>query len=240
MQAIGGKTRVVYSRRFPVIGEDDELQGLSPAEAFRRAKVEHFLQHVRDYVDMGRYLAGLKTLDTVFGLDPSNEEGNLLKGTIDDLVAHILKRATNGKREKADGTQARPRRSDLVMIVDQDERLLTSLSGTLRTYGFMAIGASSYDEALETFAMFRPEVVISEVNFETGPKGFDLYLWLKTNSGNQDVPFLFLATRIDRETLIAGKRFGVDDLILKPVDDDVVIASVINCISRKKTAQIRT
>lgn len=223
-----------------MIGEEDELQGLTPAEAFRRAKVEHFLQHVRDHVDMGRYLAGLKTLDTVFGLDPSNEEGKLLKGTIDDIVAHILKRTTNGKREKADGTHARSRRSDLVMIVDQDERLLTSLTGTLRRYGFMAIGASSYEEALETFSTFRPEVVISEVNFETGPKGFDLYLWLKTNSGNQDVPFLFLATRIDRETLIAGKRFGVDDLIMKPVDDDVVIASVINCISRRKTAQIRT
>ena len=219
--------------------EDDELQGLTPAEVFRRAKVEHFLQHVRDYAGMGRYLAGLKTLDTVFGLDASNEEGMLLKRTIDDLVGHILKRTTNGKREKADGTQSHPRRADLVMIVDQDERLLTSLTGTLHRYGFMAAGASSYDEALETFAMFRPEVVISEVNFETGPKGFDLYLWLKTNSGNQDVPFLFLATRIDRETLIAGKRFGVDDLIMKPVDDDVVIASVINCISRKRTSQTR-
>ncbi len=223
-----------------MISEEDDLEGLTPAEAFRRAKVDHFLQHVKDYVEMGRYLAGLKTLDTVFGLDAANEEGKLLKGTIDDLIAHILKRMTNGKGEKTPETGSRLRRSDLVMIVDQDERLLVSLTGTLRRYGFMAIGASSYEEALETFSMFRPEVVISEVNFETGPKGFDLYLWLKTNSGNQDVPFLFLATRIDRETLIAGKRFGVDDLIMKPVDDDVVIASVINCISRRKTAQIRT
>lgn len=223
-----------------MISEDDDLQGLTPAEAFRRAKVDHFLQHVRDYVEMGRYLAGLKTLDTVFGLDSSNEEGKLLKGNIDDLVAHVLKRMTNGKKEAEREVHSRPRRSDLVMIVDQDERLLVSLTGTLRKYGFMAIGASSYEEALETYSMFRPEVVISEVNFETGPKGFDLYLWLKTNAGNQDVPFLFLATRIDRETLIAGKRFGVDDLIMKPVDDDVVIASVINCITRRKTAQIRT
>ena len=220
--------------------EEDDYQGLTPAEAFRRAKIDHFLQHVRDYVDMGRYLAGLKTLDTVFGLDASNEEGMVLKGTIDDLVARLLKRSNNGRGEKTAESQVRPRRSDLVMIVDQDERLLVSLTCTLRRYGFLAIGASSYEEALETFSMFRPEVVISEVNFETGPKGFDLYLWLKTNAGNQDVPFLFLATRIDRETLIAGKRFGVDDLIMKPVDDDVVIASVINCISRRKTTQIRT
>jgi PleD family two-component response regulator len=224
----------------PVISEEDELEGLAPAEAYRRAKVEHFLRHVRDYVEMGRYLAGLKTLDTVFGLDASNDEGKQLRGTIDGLITQLLKRATNGKGERTAEVQPHPRRSDLVMIVDQDERLLRSLTVTLRRYGFMAIGASSYEEALETFSMFRPEVVISEVNFETGPKGFDLYLWLKTNAGNQDVPFLFLATRIDRETLIAGKRFGVDDLIMKPVDDDVVIASVINCISRRKTAQIRS
>jgi PleD family two-component response regulator len=236
----GEESLVVHFRRFSVTTEDNDLEGLTPAEAFRRAKVDHFLEHVREYVEMGRYIAGLKALETVFGLDASNEEGKILKGTIDDLVAHILKRTTNGNTDQGTERQGKHRRSDLVMIVDQDERLLTSLTETLRKYGFMAIGASSYEEALETFSMFRPEVVISEVNFETGPKGFDLYLWLKTNAGNQDVPFLFLATRIDRETLIAGKRFGVDDLIMKPVDDDVVIASVINCISRRKTAQIRT
>ncbi|HTO93999.1 MAG TPA: response regulator [Bacteroidota bacterium] len=215
--------------------EEDEFEGLTPAEAFRRAKIDHFLQHVREHIDMGRYIAGLRTLDTVFGLDGGNEEGKILKGTIDELVDHLLKRTSNGKGEKSVEAHPRPRRTDLVMIVDQDERLLISLTGTLRRYGFMAIGASSYEEALETFSMFRPEVVISEVNFETGPKGFDLYLWLKTNAGNTEVPFLFLATRIDRETLIAGKRFGVDDLIMKPVDDDVVIASVINCLTRKRS-----
>ena len=221
-----------------MISEENDFEGLTPAEAFRRAKIDHFLQHVREHIDMGRYIAGLRTLDTVFGLDGGNEEGKVLKGTIDELVDHLLKRTSNGKGEKSAEPHPRPRRSDLVMIVDQDERLLISLTGTLRRYGFMSIGASSYEEALETFSMFRPEVVISEVNFETGPKGFDLYLWLKTNAGNSEVPFLFLATRIDRETLIAGKRFGVDDLIMKPVDDDVVIASVINCLTRKRSTQL--
>jgi DNA-binding response OmpR family regulator len=46
------------------------------------------------------------------------------------------------------------------------------------------------------------------------------------------MPFLFLATRIDRDTLIAGKRLGVSDFVLKPLDDDLVIASILNCLSR--------
>lgn len=217
--------------------EEDQFKGLTPAEAFRRAKIEHFLQHARDYVEMGRFFAALKMLDTVFALDAANAQGKDLRTEIESTITRMLHRRENGDgvRRAEERPAGRARRSDLVLIVDQDERLLTSLGATLRRYGFMAIGASSYEEAVETFTVARPEVVISEVNFESGPRGFDLYLWLKTNSGSDDLPFLFLATRIDRDTLIAGKRFGVDDLILKPVDDDVVIASVINCLSRRKT-----
>lgn len=216
--------------------DDDELQGLTPAEAYRKAKAEHFLQHAREDVEMGRYLAAVKALNSVFGLDRGNEEGKELRKLVDDALTQMLHRARNGQTAKLgeEAPASRPRRTELVMVVDQDEPLLASLIATLGRYGFMAVGASSYEEAIQTFSMLKPDVVISEVNFEAGPMGFDLYLWLKTNAGNDGMSFLFLATRIDRDTLIAGKRFGVDDLILKPVDDDVVIASVINCLARRK------
>lgn len=223
-----------------VTAEDDELQGLTPAEAFRRAKVDHFLQHARDYIDMGRYLAAMKALEMVFSLDRGNRDGEEIRAALEESMARMLNRSKNGSAAtKVD--EAHPgkmRRMELVMVVDQDERLLASLTSTLHRYGFMAIGASSYEEAVETYSRAKPDVVISEVNFETGPRGFDLYLWLKTNAPSLNHPFLFLATRIDRDTLIAGKRFGVDDLIMKPVDDDVVIASVINCLSRRKAQAV--
>ena len=225
-----------------VTAEDDELEGLTPAEAFRRAKVEHFLDNARDYIDMGRFLAARKALEMVFSLDRGNKAGGELRATLDESMAHMLNRSRNGgAAPKGDDPPAgKMRRLELVMVVDQDERLLASLTTTLRRYGFMAIGASSYEEAMETYAAASPDVVISEVNFETGPRGFDLYLWLKTNARQQNLPFLFLATRIDRDTLIAGKRFGVDDLIMKPVDDDVVIASVINSLSRRKAMPVHS
>jgi PleD family two-component response regulator len=225
-----------------VTTEDDELQGLTPAEAFRRAKVEHFLQHARDYIEMGRFLAATKALETVFSLDRGNKDGEEIRASLDESMSRMFNRSKNGNASPKgeDAQPGRVRRVELVMVVDQDERLLASLTSTLRRYGFMAIGASSYDEAVETYSKAKPDVVISEVNFETGPRGFDLYLWLKTNAPQLNHPFLFLATRIDRETLIAGKRFGVDDLIMKPVDDDVVIASVINCLSRRKAQPVHS
>ncbi|MEW6510301.1 MAG: response regulator [Bacteroidota bacterium] len=222
--------------------EHDEASGISPAEAYRRAKADHYYQHAQECFDMGRYLAAMKSLDSVFTLEKDHLEARELRKSIAGMLQAMALRSRNGHAaSKGEGApQARPRRSELVMVVDQDERLLSSLTATLRRYGFLAISASSYEEAVESYGTAKPDVVISEVNFEAGPRGFDLYLWLKTNAGKENLPFLFLATRIDRDTLIAGKRFGVDDLILKPVDDDVVIASVINCLSRRKAMPLHS
>jgi CheY-like chemotaxis protein len=218
--------------------DEEEVQNLNPAESFRRAKVDHYIDRARECVHMGRYLSAKKTLELVSALEKESPAAEEIRGLLEDAMTQIQQRSSNGHAHKdGDESAGRPRRHELVLVVDQDEELLTSLAATLRRYGFLAIGAASYEEAIETFAFAKPDVIISEVNFETGPRGFDLYLWLKTNSGTDTIPFLFLATRIDRETLIAGKRFGVDDLILKPVDDDVVIASVINCLARKKATR---
>jgi PleD family two-component response regulator len=219
-----------------VYTDDEEIQNLSPAEAYRRAKVDHYLERARECFQMGRYLSASKSLDDVFGLEKDNAAAKELRRAAAEALAQIKNRPRNGDAGPAgdDGTPGRSRRKEVVLVVDQDERLLTSLIGTLHKYGFLATSAASYDEAVETFVAAKPDVVISEVNFESGPRGYDLYLWLKTNYAGESIPFLFLATRIDRDTLIAGKRFGVDDMILKPVDDDVVIASVINCLSRRK------
>lgn len=216
---------------------EEDVKELAPGESFRRAKIEHYIERVQEYVQMARFNVARKTLDTVFSLDPSNSEARGLQRTIDDAIGQIVHRG-NGQVKAGEGQDHEGRRSyrsELVLVVDQDEILLTSLVQALRQYGFQAVGAGSYDEAIETLAVVRPDVVISEVNFESGPRGFDLYLWLKTNAGQNNIPFLFLAARIDRDMLIAGKRFGVDDLILKPVDNDVVTASIINCLARRRT-----
>ncbi len=212
-------------------------QELNPAEGFRRAKIEHYLERAQEYYQMARLTAVRKVLEQVYTIEANNAEAKALGGLVEESLGQMLHRGNGNVKPATEGEQGvrRPHRSELVLVVDQDERLLASLIQSLRQYGFQAVGAGSYDEAVETLAIIRPDVVISEVNFENGPRGFDLYLWLKTNAGQYNIPFLFLAARIDKDMLIAGKRFGVDDLILKPVDNDVVTASIINCLARRRS-----
>ncbi len=214
--------------------------GLTPAESFRRAKAEHYFDRAAEYVLMARYGKAKKMLEIVLSLDPANKPSRELQKVIEQDMRSIVGRSKNGAGsgpERGDTGPVRTRkRNELVMVVDQDEQLLATLVAALRRYGFHAIGAGSYDEALETLEIVKPDIVVSEVNFENGPRGFDLYMYIKTRA-TPEIPFMFLAARIDRELLIAGKRFGVDDFMQKPVDDEVVTASVVNCLARRRVAQ---
>ena len=217
--------------------EEQRSQDLSPREAYLKAKVEHWLDRARDCLQMSRYQAALQALEPVFRLDPTNREGDEIRNNAQELYRSAISRP-NGEAREEIGPHV-SRRPELIMIVDQDDRLLTALTATFRRFGFRTIAADSYEEAMETLSTTRPDLVISEVNFATGPKGFDLFLWLKTNGQHNNAAFMFLAARLDREALIAGKRFGVDDFMLKPVDAEVVATMAMSCLSRNKKVPAR-
>ena len=230
---------------------EDDLQGLDPRQVFIQAKVEHFLRRAEEFASMARFASALRATEPVLTLDPQNKECISLRRNMQEQLDRLRQRmngenggkGSNGTQGSIDGAGSadlhdahahRKSHPDLVLLVDQDEELLVSLTASLRRSGFETISAGTYEEAMELLTVTRPDLIISEVNFETGSRGFDLYLWVKTSALTADIPFMFLAARLDRDLLIAGKRFGVDDFILKPVDDGVVIASIQNCLARRR------
>ena len=206
---------------------------MTPRETFHQAKIEHFVRRASEFVRMGRYPVARKAVDTILTMDPANGDGLALRSQIEALLIEISQRHTGSSQRNGHA-----RRNELVLCVDQDERVLTGLGTTMRRHGYQWIGAATYDEAVEALSKLVPDVVVSEVNFESGPRGFDLFLWVRSNPACKDIPFLFHATRIDRDILIAGKRFGVDDFIVKPADGEVVAAAVAQTLLRRKQVLI--
>ncbi len=217
----------------------EEAAELFPQEfSFTQAKVEHYLRQCEEYVVAHRLLMARSVLAKVFAVDPENQTARSMEKRVEYSLG-LLSRRERGNAGPGDenGTGSpRHRRRRIVLIVDQDEKVLGSLSEKLTIHGFDTVCAGSYQEALDTMAFVTPDIVISEVNFEKGPLGFDLYLGVRTNAGTADVPFIFLAARLDRDMIIAGKKVGVDEFIMKPLDADVVAASAIQCLSRRTVA----
>ncbi|MBI5474729.1 MAG: response regulator [Ignavibacteriae bacterium] len=208
---------------------------LSPKFHIRKAKIEHYLDRAAELFMQARYQPALEALRSLFKIRHNHHGALSLQSQIQAELRAL--KSSQVRSASSDGHRT-IKRSELVLMVDQDERVLTSLSGELRRYGFRVIGAANFTEATELLKEFRPDVILSEVNFEDGPVGFDLYLWIRNNAVLASVPFFFLATRVTREMIIAGKRMGVEEFVLKPLDTEVVIASILKSLAQRKAARL--
>ncbi|HZY10825.1 MAG TPA: hypothetical protein VFF29_06690, partial [Bacteroidota bacterium] len=47
------------------------------------------------------------------------------------------------------------------------------------------------------------------------------------------VPFLFMTSTMDRTTLVISKRLGVDDFLTKPLDYELLFATMTGKLLRK-------
>jgi CheY-like chemotaxis protein len=204
---------------------------LGPREAFLRAKLDLYLSRAVEAYDSHRYPAVLKELEQIQVLDPVHPEASQLK---EHTLARLRPLTVSGSEGTFVHLGSGSRRQESVLIIDQDPRVLSGLGTTFRSYGFNVLGAGSFDEGMEALGFTRPRVVVSEVNFESGPNGLDLFQHAYSMQPEQNPVFVFLAARIGRELEIAGRRAGVNHFALKPFDNDVLATTVLSFLTRKQ------
>ncbi len=207
---------------------------LSQRDTFVRAKVDLYLERAAECFLSGRYRATLSALDGVWRLDPANREANQLRDHVNEKL-HLLARTVD--TNWLDHYRANAgRRGEVILVVDQDPRVLMGLIDSLNNYGFSCLGAASFEEAVDALTYCRPSVILSEVNFEDGPRGFDLFRHLRADGASSDPLFIFLVANISKEVEIAGQKLGVEDFIRKPFENDVVVTAVLQALSRHRQA----
>ena len=213
---------------------EQNTQDFITPDEYRRAKADHYLEHAQACIGMSRFTAAKEAIRKVAELDPESgthrELDRIVSERLDRLAHH-----SNGNGQAQAGRAAQRERAATVLLVDQDERVLTSLSHSLQREGVETVGASTFQEALDVLAAVQPDVIVSEVNFASGPEGLELFHRIRSNGALSTTSFIFLAARLDHDILVAGRRFGVDDFIVKPADDDLVVASIRNCIARRRS-----
>jgi CheY-like chemotaxis protein len=119
-----------------------------------------------------------------------------------------------------------------VLVVEDNEKSLLELAQTLRSNSFAVIAAANVEEGLATLETVSPDIVLSEISFQSGPAGFDLFEFIRATPATQQTPFLFMSSDVDRTTRIIGKRLGVDDFVLKPIDYELLIGTLTGQLLR--------
>ena len=122
-----------------------------------------------------------------------------------------------------------------VLVVEDDPRLLESLTSQLRTNGFAVDASGDGREGLYLGDEFPVDLAIIDLGLPELP-GLDLIRKLRENGRN--FPILVLTARTEWQDKVAGLEAGADDYLTKPFHPEELMAR-INALMRRAGGHAR-
>jgi two-component system nitrate/nitrite response regulator NarL len=119
----------------------------------------------------------------------------------------------------------------LILIAEHDPSCRSLITRLLRRIGFETVEVATGPETLETAARLHPSLVVLDVSLPE-VSGYEVCRELRDDYGS-DVGIIFVSrertTPADR---VAGLLVGADDYIVKPFDDDELLARARGVLRR--------
>lgn len=112
--------------------------------------------------------------------------------------------------------------SDTVLVVDDEEPMLRFIETLLVRKGFEVVKAYTGEDALRKAYKHQPDAVLLDV-YIPGMDGWEICRRLREMS---DVPILFLSSHNDVNDVVRALESGADDYIVKPFDNEELVARI--------------
>lgn len=119
------------------------------------------------------------------------------------------------------------------MLVEDDDKLRSIISDTLRKWQYEVTELTSFDRVKEDFEKHGPHLVIMDINLPV----FDGFYWCQQIRTVSKVPIIFLSSRNGNMDIIMAINMGGDDFVQKPFDLGVLVAKVNALLRRNYTWQ---
>jgi two-component system KDP operon response regulator KdpE len=120
--------------------------------------------------------------------------------------------------------------SDLVLVVDDDETLLSLLAEHLARANYRVVTAVSGVAGLQAFYEHHPDLVILDVMIP----GMDGWTVCERIREISDSPILMLTAKREERERLRGFRLGVDDYVVKPFSFPELVARVGAILARTR------
>lgn len=121
---------------------------------------------------------------------------------------------------------ARCAQQPVILCVDDEPDLLRDLGEELHEAGYQVLAADSGRAALAQIRRCRPDLILCDISMPR-MDGFELLEAVRGRGAQlASIPFVFLTALSDPRDVVAGKRVGADDYLVKPIDYDLLLATV--------------
>jgi len=151
-----------------------------------------------------------------------------LKSRTDSTIAESSK---NVKSElKRSGKPPAP----VILLVDDEESILTSLGGALEDENFKILKAKSGEEGLQTIVRESPDVVLLDI-WMPGMDGLDVLR--RAGEMQLNANFIIMTGHGTIETAVAATKLGAFDFIEKPISLEKLLISLRNLLDKTALAR---
>ncbi|WP_424237878.1 response regulator transcription factor [Bhargavaea ginsengi] len=121
-----------------------------------------------------------------------------------------------------------------ILLVDDEPMMLDLLELYLEPHGFRCLKAASGEEALNLLDLHKPDLVVLDIMMP----GLDGWAVCREIRHRATVPILMLTARGETEDVVKGLRIGADDYLIKPFEEEELVARLHALLRRAGTAGI--
>lgn len=115
-----------------------------------------------------------------------------------------------------------------IFIVEDDYKIASLLSDTLKKYQYEVEIVKNFDEIVEECLVFSPHIILLDINLPS----YDGYYWCRQLRQYTKCPIIFISARSGEMDQIFALENGGDDFITKPFNYEIVLAKIRSHLRR--------
>ncbi|MAK60333.1 MAG: hypothetical protein CMK09_05095 [Ponticaulis sp.] len=115
--------------------------------------------------------------------------------------------------------------NERIAVVEDEAEIRSLIVEELEDEGYQVACAGNGKEGLELIQEFKPQLVLSDITMPV-LDGYGMLEGLRELKAFHSTPIVFLSALADRRHIIQGKKMGVDDYVTKPIDFELLLATI--------------
>lgn len=114
---------------------------------------------------------------------------------------------------------------ETILLVEDSDVLRTGLKSLLEQENYSVVTGGNGVEALEQLQSITPDLILADILMPE-MDGYALFEAVRSRPEWISIPFIFLTARRERKNILAGKRLGAEDYLLKPISPDDLLTAI--------------
>jgi putative two-component system response regulator len=122
---------------------------------------------------------------------------------------------------------------EVILLVEDSDVLRQGLKSLLEQEGYDVVTGGNGKEALDQMEVVTPDLILADILMPE-MDGYELFEAVRSKPKWISIPFIFLTARRERKHILAGKRLGAEDYLLKPISPEDLLTAIRSRLGRSQ------